>query len=146
MPISGLLLTLNENPSAKSETLLALQSRSEIEIGQCVERWLPIAIDAADDEESRQLHDWISALPAVEFVDVVSVHFDEEMGGTGDPPVPSGDSPLGTKDTRKQTVNSGTEKIVSIPSGQWPDGTGESPVLPKSDEENVATEKLEVHS
>ena len=82
MPISGLLLTLNDNPTAKSETLLALQSRSGIETGQCVERWLPIAVDAADDQESRQLHDWISALPAVEFVDVVSVHFDEENAAT----------------------------------------------------------------
>ncbi len=155
MPISGLLLTLNENPSARSETLLALQSRSEIDVGQSVERWLPIAVDAANDEESRNLHDWISALPAVEFVDVVSVHFDDEngaieklvcisrpkMGGTGDPPVPSGDSPLGMGDTRKQTVNSGIEKIVSIPSGQWPDGTGESPVLPKYEKR-----ESEVHS
>jgi hypothetical protein len=82
MPISGLLLTLNENPYTRTETILALRSRSEIETGQCVERWLPIATDAADDEESRQLHDWILALPAVEFVDVVSVHFDEEKVAT----------------------------------------------------------------
>lgn len=82
MPISGLLLTLNDNPTAKSETLLALQSHPGIETGQCVERWLPISVEAENDEESRQLHDWISALPAVEFVDVVSVHFDEENVAT----------------------------------------------------------------
>jgi hypothetical protein len=82
MPISGLLLTLNENPYTRTETILALRSHSRIETGQCVERWLPIAVDAEDDDESRQLHDWISVLPGVEFVDVVSVHFDEENVAT----------------------------------------------------------------
>ena len=56
------------------------------------------------------------------------------MGGTGDPPVPSGDSPLGTGGMRKQIANFEKEKALPIPSGQWPDGTGESPVLPKAGE------------
>ena len=53
------------------------------------------------------------------------------MGGTGDPPVPSGDSPLGmggrNKLFRTRTFL-GTPAV--IPSGQWPDGTGQWPVPP----------------
>ncbi|MBA4150239.1 MAG: hypothetical protein H0X66_19185 [Verrucomicrobia bacterium] len=78
MPISGLLLTLNDNTVARSETLAALRARSEFELGDCFGSWLPVAMDAPDDEDSRQLHDWIASLPAVEFVDVVSVHFDDD--------------------------------------------------------------------
>ena len=41
-------------------------------------RWLPVAMEARDDAESRDLHDWLNALPGVDFVDVVYVNFDED--------------------------------------------------------------------
>ncbi|MFN7139841.1 MAG: hypothetical protein ACK4UN_10930 [Limisphaerales bacterium] len=78
MPISGLLLTLNTDSTSLEETIAALRARPELHVGAVCERWLPVAMDAENDEASRNLHDWIASLPAVEFVDVVSVHFDEE--------------------------------------------------------------------
>ena len=46
-------------------------------------------------------------------------------GSTGDPPVPSGDPPLGTGSAHElfpaPLANGG---VPVIPSGQWPDGTG----------------------
>ena len=53
------------------------------------------------------------------------------MGGTGYQPVPSGDSPDGMGATAvfaKARRNLSTSP--SIPPGQWPGGTGESPVPP----------------
>ncbi len=55
-----------------------------------------------------------------------------EMGGTGDPPVPSGHWPDGTRGRRPGYER--TEKIstrLPVPSGGSPLGTGGSPVLPK---------------
>jgi len=53
------------------------------------------------------------------------------LGGTGHWPVPSGDPPLGTGKTIelfRAPVFSAS--VRSLPSGQWPDGTGGSPVPP----------------
>lgn len=55
--------------------------------------WLPVAMEAADDAESRRLHDWIAAQPGVAYVDVVHVHFgdpaavDSESAATPPPPI-----------------------------------------------------------
>jgi len=52
-------------------------------------------------------------------------------GSTGDPPVPGGDSPPGTGETHELFCTSFSRtSVASVPSGQWPDGTGGSPVLP----------------
>ena len=55
------------------------------------------------------------------------------VGGTGDPPGPCGDSPHGTSKGDEfclAPVCLGT--LAVIPSGQWPDGTGQWPVPPIS--------------
>ena len=54
------------------------------------------------------------------------------MGGTGDPPVPVGDSPTGTsKAGPRNRPPSFVGGALSIPSGESPDGTGQWPVLPR---------------
>jgi hypothetical protein len=52
------------------------------------------------------------------------------LGSTGHWPVPSGYQPLGMEKTRKifRAVVF-TANVLPIPSGQWPDDTGGSPVL-----------------
>jgi hypothetical protein len=53
------------------------------------------------------------------------------LGGTGRWPVPGGYQPPGTGKTRKFfSPVIFTATALPIPSGQWPDGTGGSPVLP----------------
>ena len=54
-----------------------------------------------------------------------------QMGSTGDPPVPSGDSPLGREGARKHSISVEHRTRRSVSSGQWPDETGRWPVLPK---------------
>src|ERR1017187_9286448 len=53
------------------------------------------------------------------------------VGSTGHWPVPSGDPPLGTgKAPGIFRASVFSASVRSLPSGQWPDGTGGSPVLP----------------
>ena len=56
------------------------------------------------------------------------------MGSTGDSPVPGGDPPTGTAESKlskRPSLLDGT--TAPIPSGESPDGTGGSPVLPGID-------------
>lgn len=50
--------------------------RPELTVGRLNDRWLPVALEARDDEHSREVHDWLMALPGVEYVDVTSVNFE----------------------------------------------------------------------
>jgi hypothetical protein len=76
MIVSGLLVTLAGN-AKRAGILRALRRRPEFTTGRVNGRWLPVAMEAPDDAASRDLHDWLSALPGVEFVDVVCVSFDD---------------------------------------------------------------------
>jgi hypothetical protein len=78
MITSGLVLTLSSEPALAETAEASLRTRPELTLGQRNERWLPIAVEALDTRTSRDLHDWLSALPGVEFVDVVHVNFDSE--------------------------------------------------------------------
>ena len=54
-----------------------------------------------------------------------------KMGSAGDSPASIGDPPIGTvarNDTKRPA--SLVRSVVSVPSGESPDGTGGSPVLP----------------
>ena len=53
------------------------------------------------------------------------------LGSTGDPPVPTGDPPVGTGSASElfRTVGS-KAKLLSVPLGRWPNGTGKLPVPP----------------
>jgi hypothetical protein len=76
MPISGLLVTLRDGAERNSAQEL-MHTRMELTVGAMNDRWLPVALEARDDEHSREVHDWLMTLPGVEYVDVVSVNFEE---------------------------------------------------------------------
>jgi len=77
MIVSGLLVTLGTGASLV--TLLdAMRARLELTAGQVNDRWLPVALEARDDQHSREVHDWLMALPGVEYVDVTSVNFEAD--------------------------------------------------------------------
>src|SRR5213593_2098831 len=53
------------------------------------------------------------------------------MGSAGDSPAPVGDPPTGTAESNLgERLSPLTRSVGSIPSGESPDGTGGSPVLP----------------
>jgi hypothetical protein len=78
MPISGLILTLNADAELAAQAVATVSTRPEFTPGERKARWLPVAMEARDDAASRDLHDWLNALPGVDFVDVVYVNFDED--------------------------------------------------------------------
>lgn len=76
MPISGLIITLQAEPATHGSVVARLRTRHELTLGELTDRWLPAALETNDDAESREIHDWLMALPGVAFVDVVSVNFE----------------------------------------------------------------------
>jgi len=77
MIISGLLLTLSEDARLADGAEAALRARPEFTLAERSRRWLPVVIEVPDVAASRDLHDWLNALPGVDFVDVVQVNFEE---------------------------------------------------------------------
>lgn len=71
----GLLVSLDSPRS--TDVAQRLRSHPCMTVGESTDRWLPVAVEAEDDAASRELHDWIAALPGVAFVDVVHVNFDD---------------------------------------------------------------------
>ncbi|HXG48898.1 MAG TPA: hypothetical protein VNO52_14845 [Methylomirabilota bacterium] len=81
MITSGLVITLSADANLATRAVAKISARVEFTPGERNGRWLPVAMEARDDVESRGLHDWLTALPGVEFVDVVYVNFaDLERG------------------------------------------------------------------
>ena len=63
------------------------------------------------------------------------------MGGAGDPPAPVGDPPTGIAASNDAKRPCPLDRTVAlIPSGESPDGTGGSPVLPANHFSNTLVE------
>ncbi len=77
MITSGLVITLSADPGEAGAARAQLAARPGLSLGQPNQRWLPVVAEAADPRASRDLHDWLGAVPGVEFVDVVHVEFGE---------------------------------------------------------------------
>ncbi|MBS0657056.1 MAG: hypothetical protein JSR82_02270 [Verrucomicrobia bacterium] len=78
MTFSGLLLTLNSDDQLAEAALAELARHPAVTLGPRRERWQAVALEVADGADSRAAHDWLLALPGVDYVDVVSVHFEPE--------------------------------------------------------------------
>lgn len=74
MLTTGLLISLHSSVSSVADRLRA---RPAITVGEVADHWLPVAVEAEDDESCREYHDWIAAQPGVAYVDVVHVNFEE---------------------------------------------------------------------
>ncbi len=77
MPVSGLLITLSQEPEARDSALVDLRSRPELTVGEPSCCWLPVATETPDVKSGRDLHEWLEQLWGVEFVDVIYVCFDD---------------------------------------------------------------------
>lgn len=74
MLTTGLLISLHSSVSSVADRLRA---HPAITVGEVADHWLPVAVEAEDDESCREYHDWIAAQPGVAYVDVVHVNFEE---------------------------------------------------------------------
>ena len=78
MITSGLVLTLSGDVALADQAVASLRLRPEFTPGEGNDRWLPVALEVADDAASRAAHDWLNSLTGVEFVDVVYVDFSDD--------------------------------------------------------------------
>ena len=74
MLTTGLLISLHSSVFSVADRLRA---HPAITVGEVADHWLPVAVEAEDDESCREYHDWIAAQPGVTYVDVVHVNFEE---------------------------------------------------------------------
>jgi hypothetical protein len=70
----GLLVSLD---SPSPQVIDRLRAHPAMTVGEVTDHWLPVAVEADDDESCREYHDWIAAQPGVTYVDVVHVNFEE---------------------------------------------------------------------
>jgi hypothetical protein len=59
--------------------LAALADDPRISLGPQTSMRLPIVVETADEEEDREIWEWLRALPGVEQVDVAMIHFEESQ-------------------------------------------------------------------
>lgn len=90
MPISGLVITLAEDPPWRTAALAALRDHPAIEVGEPTANRVPVVVDTADEEEDRRLWEWLHALPGVVLVVVAFIHFEQGPNPADEPCSSSG--------------------------------------------------------
>jgi len=78
--VGGVLVRLSTEAAERRAALAVLVEHPSITVGDPVGRWLTLAIEARNASEGRDLHAWLGTVRGVEWVEVVSVHFE----GSGD--------------------------------------------------------------
>lgn len=77
MHTSGLVLTLCDDAALAKATLLEFDSAGPFTLGEAVGPCRAATLEVADPQSAHGWHDWAAALPGVEGVEVVFVHWDE---------------------------------------------------------------------
>lgn len=77
MPVSGLVVSLRDEPQLRAEALAAIRREARITIGAFKANRLAIVLDTASSDEDRQLWDWLGSLSGVSFVEIAFVGFEQ---------------------------------------------------------------------
>lgn len=77
MPVSGLVVTLAEEPRLRGAAETSLRSRAFVTFGEPFGRRLPIVIDTGSAEAHAEAIDEVQALDGVLFVEVVFTDFSD---------------------------------------------------------------------
>lgn len=77
MPISALVITLSDTESLRSAAVCALKDDPMLEVGAACGNRLPVVAETPTLSESRQLFDRLQLTRGIQFVDVVSVNFED---------------------------------------------------------------------
>lgn len=78
MHTTGLVLTLADDPPSAHAALAELAAAGPFTLGQATGLCWSAVLEAADPKASHDWHDWAAALPGVDGVEVVFVHWDDE--------------------------------------------------------------------
>lgn len=77
MHTTGLVLTLTDDPHAARASLAELTAAGPFHLGQGIGLCWSAVLEAPDPKAAHDWHDWAAALPGVESVEVVFVHWDD---------------------------------------------------------------------
>ena len=77
MPVSGLVVTLSNDPDRGAEAINAIDAEPSLEIGTTVSQRMAVVMDTQSSEADKALWNWLQSLPGVVFVDVAMVGFEE---------------------------------------------------------------------
>jgi hypothetical protein len=77
VPISGLVVTLVDDSSAREATLAVLREHPALEIGEITSGRVPVVVESLDEEEDRLVWEWLHSLPGVALVVVAFISFDD---------------------------------------------------------------------
>ena len=80
MPISGLILTLQDPTGVERLVQELLGQQSCLEVGVLQGNHLPAVLETTTPHESRQVHEWLLERPGIVSVDVVFVSTEEPVG------------------------------------------------------------------
>jgi hypothetical protein len=80
MPISGLVVTLTDNPVLQQAALAAMREHPALELGERSCNQFALVVESAGEEEDRLIWEWLHALPGVAMVVIAFIHFDDEPG------------------------------------------------------------------
>ena len=84
MPINGLLINLSDDVSLAEETLKVMDSHDQLELGEKIDRWIPVVVESEDTRNSHAIHEWINSLQGVISADVIFASVDQPN------PIPTG--------------------------------------------------------
>lgn len=82
MPVSGLVVSLTDDPQLREDAISSIREESRIEVGVIESGRMAIVLDTASSDEDKQLWHWLSSLPGVVFVDVAMVGFETQSNST----------------------------------------------------------------
>ncbi len=77
MPISALVITLENAPADVEQALQTLRAHRLLTVGEPLEGRVPVVAEPSSLEEGERLHRWLLTLPQVVHVDVIGVHWDD---------------------------------------------------------------------
>ncbi len=77
MPISSLLVTLDQDPHLKAEAQQWLDSRPAVTTGPLHGQRLPVVLDTVSLDEGRELVEQMGNVRGIAFVDVLSINFED---------------------------------------------------------------------
>jgi hypothetical protein len=74
--VGGVLVRLSNDDASRDAALAMLAAHPALTLGEAVGDWWTLAVEAENASEGRDLHAWMATVPGVDWVEVVSVHFE----------------------------------------------------------------------
>jgi len=75
MPVSSIVLHLNPEQELRARAIEEIAAHPAFLVGEPTQRLLPAALETASEGENKACWRWVSDLPGVDFVEVLSVVF-----------------------------------------------------------------------